>query len=116
MRHLKKGRKFGRTKGQREAMFKILASQLILQGRIRTSEAKAKELRPLVEKLVTRARTGSLAARRALARELPPAAAAQLVKTIAPRMAPRPGGYTRIMRIGPRKSDSTRMAIIEFIQ
>lgn len=115
MRHLKKGRKFGRTSGERRAMLEILASQLILRDRIRTGEAKAKELRPFVEKLVTRARSGSLADRRALGRVIPPPAASRLIKIVAPRMAARPGGYTRIIKLGPRKSDSARMAIIEFV-
>lgn len=115
MRHLKKGRKFGRTRGQRRALLNILASQLIMRGRIVTGEAKAKELRPLVERMVTRAREGSLASRRQLARMLPKPAAAKLLSTIAPRMASRPGGYTRIIKAGPRKSDSARMAIIEFV-
>lgn len=116
MRHLKKGRKFGRTTGQREAMMKILASQLIMHGRITTGEAKAKELRPFVEKMVTRARENSLAARRDLARRLPPPAVAKLMTGVGSSMASRPGGYTRIIRLGPRKSDSARMAIIEFVQ
>ena len=116
MRHLKKGRKFGRTKNQREAMLRILASQLMTHGRIVTGEAKAKELRPLVEKMITAARSGSLSSRRGLIRELPPPIAAKLLNTIAPRMANRPGGYTRIIKLGPRKSDSARMAIIEFVQ
>ncbi|MDP3727275.1 MAG: 50S ribosomal protein L17 [bacterium] len=116
MRHLKKGRKFGRTKDQREAMLKILASQLILHGRIITGEAKAKELRPLVEKMVTRAKEHSLASRRDLARKLPASAVAKLVKSVGPSMTSRPGGYTRIIRLAPRKSDSARMAIIEFVQ
>lgn len=97
-------------------MLNILASQLILQGRITTGEAKAKELRPFVEKMVTRARENSLAARRDLARRLPPLAVAKLVTGVGPSMASRPGGYTRIIKVGPRRSDSARMAIIEFVK
>ena len=116
MKHLKRGRKFGRTADQRKALLRILASQLVMKERIRTGEAKAKELAPMVEKMVTRAKDQSLAARRALERDLPESAAAKLMKTIAPRMASRPGGYTRIIKLGPRKSDSARRAIIEFVE
>lgn len=87
-----------------------------MHGRITTGEAKAKELRPLVEKMISRAKDPSLAARRKLRRELPEPAAAKLVKTIATRMMSRPGGYTRIIKLVPRKSDSARMAIIEFVE
>lgn len=116
MRHLKKGKKFGRTRGQRRALLRILASQLVSRERIVTGEAKAKELAPFVEAMVTRAKRASPAARRELIRDLPAAAAAKLVGTIAPRMANRPGGYTRIIKLGPRKSDSARMAVIEFVK
>ncbi len=115
MRHLKKGRKFGRTADQRRALLNILASQLVIHERIRTGEAKAKELRPLVEKMITRAKSPTLAARRRLGRDLAEPAVAKLIKAIAPRMAARPGGYTRIIKLGPRRSDSARMAIIEFV-
>ena len=116
MRHLKKGRTFGRSRNQYRALLATLASQLIARGRLRTSEAKAKELRPMVEKLITRAKRGALADRRELARRVPAAAAAKLVRDVAPAMRRRLGGYTRIVRIGPRKSDASRMAIIEFVQ
>lgn len=116
MRHLKKGRKFGRTRDQRQALFRTLAGQLIVHGRLRTTEAKAKELQPKIEKLITRARTPSLAAQRMLASRLPQAAAQKLIRDIAPRYAGRPGGYTRIIKLGPRKSDSSQMAIIEFVK
>jgi len=116
MRHLKKGRKFGRTRGQRKALLRNLMSQLILEGRIVTGEAKAREIRPLVEKMVTRAKGGSLAARRKLASQLPSVAAMKLVKLVAPRMENRPGGYTRIIKLGSRRSDAARLAIIEFVQ
>ncbi len=116
MRHLKKGRKFGRTSDQRKALLKILASQLVMRERIRTGEAKAKELAPMVEKMVTRAKDPTLDARRRLRRDLPQPAVAKLMGTIAPRFSSRPGGYTRITKLGPRKSDSARMAIIEFVQ
>lgn len=116
MRHLKKGRKFGRTRDQRRALLSALAYQLIMRERLATSQAKAKELRPLVETMVTAARSGTLAARRRLAARLPAAAAEKLVRTLGPRYAGRSGGYTRIIKLGPRQSDSARMAIIEFVK
>lgn len=116
MRHLKKGRKFGRTRDQRQALFRTLAGQLIVRGRLQTTEAKVKELQPKIEKLITRARTPALASQRMLSRRLPPAAAQKLIRDIAPRYAGRPGGYTRIIKLGPRRSDSSSMAIIEFVQ
>lgn len=116
MRHRKKGRKFGRTRNQRRALLRNLASDLVMRERIATEEAKAKELRPLVEKMVTIAKRGALSSRRVLASRLSRAAAEKLVKTTAPYYGERHGGYTRIIKLGPRKSDSSRRAIIEFIQ
>ena len=116
MRHLKKGRKFGRTRDQRRALLRNLLFELIMRERVVTAEAKAKELSPLIEKMVTRARTGTVAARRILAQRLPQSAVAKLVATLAPRFARRPGGYTRIVKLGPRKSDGSRQALIEFIK
>lgn len=114
MRHRKKGRKFGREEGQRTALLKTMAGSLFMQGRIHTTEAKAKELRPYVEKFVTRARRATLADRRALAASLPSAVVREaMARGIA--MKDRPGGYTRIMKMGPRKGDGARMAIIEFV-
>lgn len=115
MRHLKRGRKFGRTHNQRRALLRALAHQLIVHGRITTGEAKAKELRPVIEAMVTRAKSGTARARRELRSRLPETAAVKLARTIAPRMAERPGGYTRIIKLGPRKSDGARMALIEFV-
>lgn len=116
MRHLKRGRKFGRTSNQRRAFIRILASNFFLRERIATEEAKAKELRPRVEKMVTMAKRGTLANRRILAARLSAAAAEKLVKTLAPRLAGRDGGYTRILKLPRRKSDSSRRAIIEFVK
>lgn len=114
MRHRKKGRKFGREGGQRNALMRTMAGSLFLRGRMYTTEAKAKELRPYVEKLVTRARRGTLADRRALAASLPDAAVRGAM-TRAEAMKDRPGGYTRITKLGVRKGDSARMATIEFV-
>ena len=116
MRHLKKGRKFGRTRDERRALLRTLAFQLVMRERIRTSEANAKELRPIVESYVTRAKSGRLADRRALSSRLPEAAAAKLMSVIAPRFQNRPGGYIRVIRVGARRSDASEQAIIEFVQ
>ena len=116
MRHLKRGRKFGRTSDQRRALLRNLMFQLVMRERVVTSQAKAKELRPLAEKMVTAAKHGTLAVRRRLASRLPDSAAEKLVKIIAPRYADRRGGYTRIVKLGPRKSDSSRQSIIEFVK
>lgn len=114
MRHLRKGRKFGREAGQRAALLKTMTGSLFIHGRIRTTEAKAKELRPYAEKFVTRARRAALADRRALAGAFP-AAAVRSALRVGERMKGRPGGYTRIIKLGRRRSDGSRMAIIEFV-
>lgn len=116
MRHLKKGRKFGRTRDQRKAFFRTLAYQLVMHERLTTTEAKAKELRPVVEKMVSTAKLATLASRRLLIRRLPITAVRKLADTVAPRLKDRRGGYTRITKLPPRKSDASRMAIIEFVK
>ncbi|HXV26811.1 MAG TPA: 50S ribosomal protein L17 [Candidatus Paceibacterota bacterium] len=108
-------RKFGRESAQRNAFFKALATGLIEHGRIRTTEARAKSLRPVAEKLVTRAKQGDLAARRILSAKLGPAAVTKLMGDIAPRFADRKGGYTRVVKLGRRTSDGAPMAVIEFV-
>lgn len=115
MRHLKRGRKFGRERNQRKSLFRNLSHALIMSERIMTTEAKAKELRPKVEKLLTIAKAGTLASRRILAERLPSDSAKKMVTTLAPRFQERRGGYTRIIKLAPRKSDSARRALIEFI-
>jgi large subunit ribosomal protein L17 len=115
MRHLKKGRKFGREKDQRRALMKSLASSFFVSGRIVTTEAKAKELRPRVEKIITRAKNYTLASRRRIESELS-RSAAQKVQDAAKTFMSRPGGYTRITKLGARKSDSARMAVIELVK
>ena len=114
MRHSKKGRKFGREKKQRNALMKSLAVSLIQHGRIQTTEAKAKSLRPYVDKLVTKGKHESLASRRYLSTRIGDKAASRIAKEIAPRYQERQGGYTRITKLGPRRSDGAREAIIEF--
>lgn len=116
MRHHKANRRFGRPKKQREALVRGLARSLILRGRIQTTTAKAKELRPYVERLVTAAKADTLAARRLVQSRLQsPTALRHLFATVAPKYAERAGGYTRIMKLGKRGLDARDMAIIEFV-
>lgn len=116
MRKLNKGRKFSRKLGPRKAMFKALANAFILNGKIRTTEAKAKEMRPKIEKMITRAKQGGLFATRLLAQDLPLEAVNKLVKDIAPIYKDRKGGYTRITKLGQRQVDGARMAILELVK
>ena len=116
MRHLKAGRKFGRTSAHRKALFRNLAGALIQQERISTTLAKAKELRGKVEKTITLGKRGTLHARRQAFKLLPAKNAVQKVfSTLADRYASRPGGYTRIIRIGHRKGDDAPMVFIELV-
>lgn len=116
MRHHSKIRKFGRTRDERKALIRSLALSLILKGKIKTTEAKAKELRPFIEKLVTRGRKGDIFARRLIASRLGGEdATKKLVDEIAPRYKERNGGYTRIIKVAPRGGDASKMAIIEFV-
>lgn len=116
MRHHDTKRKFGRERDVRKALMKSLASALIERGKIKTTEAKAKELRPYVEKLVTRAKNDSLASKRILeSRTGSPRLVKLLTDSIAPKYKDRSGGYTRIVKLAPRMSDASKMAIIEFV-
>lgn len=116
MRHRRRGRKLGRTSAHRKATFANLAAALIEHERIETTLPKAKELRPIVERLVTLAKRDGLHARRAAASRLPRGAdVGKLFGPLAERYAGRPGGYTRILRTGFRHGDSAPMAIIEFV-
>lgn len=116
MRHRKKGRSFDRTAEHREAMLRNMASSLILHGRIETTVAKAKELRPYVEPLITKAKRGDLHSRRMVGRRIQNKdALAKLFSDVAPRMAERPGGYTRVLQLGHRAGDGADMAIIELV-
>ena len=117
MRHRKAGRSLRRTSEQRLAMLRNMATSLIEAGAITTTEARAKELRPFVEKLITKARTGTLHARRLSGRHVRKRDAAdKLFKEIGPKFATRKGGYTRITRTGHRKGDGAEMARIELIE
>lgn len=117
MRHHQSIRKLGRERGQRRALLKTLAGSLIRHGRIKTTEAKAKELRPWVERLTTKARAGGLASERAVIAALGNEQAAwKLIRDIAPKMKGRAGGYTRIIKVsGVNRADSAPEAIIEFV-
>lgn len=117
MRHRKAGRKFGRNTNQRKALFRGLAASLILNERITTTEAKAKNIRPIVEKLVSMSREDSDNARRiVMSRVGSEAATRKLFEIIGPRFEDQNGGYTRIYKIGRRRGDAAPMALIEFVE
>jgi len=116
MRHQVAGRKFDRNSGHRMAMFRNLVTDLLKHGRIRTTEPKAKEIRGMAEKIITLGKDGSVHARRqALAFVYDPAVVAHVFADVAPRYANRPGGYTRIVKLGPRLGDGAPMALIELV-
>ena len=116
MRHHVAGRKLQRTSAHRAAMFRNMAAALIKHEQITTTTAKAKELRPYVEKLVTLAKKGGLSNRRlAHARLMDDAQLVKLFDVIGPRYADRSGGYTRVIKAGIRSSDAAAIAIIEFV-
>ena len=116
MRHRKHGRKLNRTWSHRQAMFANMAMALVKHEQITTTLPKAKELRPVVEKLVTLARRGDLHARRLLiAKTRDQATAAKLIDVLGPRYAERAGGYTRVLKAGFRYGDNAPMAVIEFV-
>ena len=116
MRHLKAGRKFGRTSAHRKALFRNLVEALIQRERISTTLAKAKELRGKVEKTITLGKKGTLHARRQAFKLAPQKDTIRKVfGSLAERYAKRPGGYTRIIKIGPRRGDNAPMAYIELV-
>ena len=117
MRHRKAGRQLRRTSEQKLALMRNLAASLIEHGAIETTEAKAKELRPFVEKLITKARSGTLHARRHAVRHVHKRETAdRLFQELGPKFATRPGGYTRILKTGHRKGDGAEMARIELVE
>jgi large subunit ribosomal protein L17 len=118
MRHRRKGRKLGRDASHRKALFSNMAGSLFEHGRIKTTEAKAKELRPIAERLITLARKdpGDVAAQRqAVAYLRSKDSVHRLFHEVAPRFTERPGGYTRIVKLGPRQGDAAPMAYIELV-
>lgn len=117
MRHHNNIRKFGRDKNQRHALMKGLMLALIAHGKIQTTEAKAKELRPAIEKMITKANVGTLASRRLVISRLYnlTSEANKLINEIAPKYKDRNGGYTRITKLPRRSGDASKMAVIEFI-
>lgn len=116
MRHGNNVRKFGREKTQRHALMRSLARNLIRDGRIQTTLAKAKEIRPYVEKLVTAAKSGTVASRRVVNSRLQGATETKkLFEVMAPKYKTRAGGYTRIIRMPNRDLDGSAMALIEFV-
>lgn len=119
MKHHKSIRKFGRDQAGRLALMRSLALALITEEHIKTTEARAKELRPFIESLVTKGRTPDLASRRLIISRLGgttgEVGAKKIVDDIAPRYATRPGGYTRIIKLPRRGGDASKMAVIEFV-
>jgi len=108
-------RKLGRTSAHRNALFRNQLASLIEKERIITTLPKAKELRPQIERLITLARTDSVHNRRQAVRVVDETMVAKLFDTLGPRFADRPGGYTRIIKLGPRRGDAAEIAILEFV-
>lgn len=116
MRHLKSGRRLNRDTNARKALMRNLCTSLLETGRITTTEAKAKELRRWVDRMITEAKADDLAARRRIARDVSkPEVADKLFSNLMPRLKERPGGYTRIIRRGPRLGDAAPMVVIELV-
>jgi len=115
MRKKKKGRKLHRKRDQRRSLLKSLARELFLKERIKTTEAKAKELRSFAEKFIERAKEKNLSNVRYLRRYFGKDVVKKLFEEIGPKYKERKGGYTRILKLGPRKSDGAKMAIIELV-
>jgi len=117
MRHHNKKRKFGREKNQRNALINSLALNLIVREKIKTTEPKAKELRPFIEKIITRAKKNDLASHKLVVSRLSnrKKEVKKVFEKIAVKYKDKNGGYTRIIKLGPRISDGAKMAIIEFV-
>ena len=115
MNHSKAGRKFGREKKVRDSLLKSLALALVMENKIKTTDAKARSLRPFVEKLVTTGRLGTVASRRNLVSKIGAIGAEKIMKDVSPKYVGRSGGYTRITKLPWRISDGSLMAVIEFI-
>ena len=116
MRHQRTKKTLGRNYKQRKSLFKNLATSLVLYEKIKTSEAKAGILKPKLEKMITRSKTSSLHNRRELAKFLTTKGAVdKMLEVIGPKYKSRKGGYLRIIKLGERKGDGAKMAIIEFV-
>ena len=116
MRHRRSGRKLGRNASHRKALYSNLAGALFEHGRIKTTAAKAKEVKPIAEQMITLARRGGVHARRqALAYLRSQDVVHKLFSDVGPRFADRPGGYCRIIRIGPRQGDAAEMVYLELV-
>ncbi len=111
----KKGRRFGRVKKVRQALFKSLIVALITHGKIKTTEAKGKELVKKISPLITKAKKGGLANTRLLAKILPPMALGKIIKEIGPKYQDRSGGYTRVIKINRRLRDGAKMCYVELV-
>ncbi len=117
MRHLKAGRKLGRTKGHRKALLSNLVRALFIEERIKTTEAKGKEVIGIADRLITLGKKGELAARRQAARVVRDKdTLSKLFKDIAPRFAERQGGYTRLIKLPPRLGDAASLVLVELVE
>jgi len=117
MRHKKKGRKLGRKVGNRKALLRNLACQLILHKKIKTTDPKAKELRSFIEPLITLGKKDNLHARRLVLKKIPHKNVVRILfKEIAPLFSDRPGGYLRITKLGLRDNDRAPVSVIEFVE
>jgi large subunit ribosomal protein L17 len=116
MRHRRAGKKLGRDSAHRKALYSNLAGALIEHGRIKTTEAKAKAVKPFAEQMITLGKRGDLHARRLALAELRSQDVVHLLfADVAPRFADRPGGYTRIVKLGPRFGDAAEMVYLELV-
>ena len=116
MRHARSGWKLGRDSAHRKALYANLAGALIEHGRIKTTQAKAKAVKPFAEQMITLGKRGDLSARRKALSELrSPTVVSHLFAEIAPRFAERPGGYTRIIKLGQRQGDAAEMVYLELV-
>ena len=121
MKHLKKGRKFSREKGQRKALLKIMLSDFLLKGKMKTTEAKAKELKKIAEKIISAIKKASpkkenISKIRQIRAQLAKSVNTELLEDISKKFATRSGGYVRVIRLGQRKSDGANMAILEMTE
>lgn len=115
MRHSNANRKFGRETDQRRALLKSLAGNLIVHGKIKTTEPKGKELKSFIEKLITKAKKADLSAKRLLAGRLGVLYSKRLVDVIAPKYKDRRGGYTRLIKVPTKRADASKMVLVEFV-